>query len=253
MSKARKWARGGRGQPRICMTCGLMAENKAPIHCTEERHHAYSESRHKDKNNRSRMKRENRRRLGIREADLRGGVSRHGRVKEPDMPGEMWLPVYEQYSVSSLGRVRSVYGWLMRQQATDGYKRVTLALKTGKKTVTVHSLVCGAFHGDRPPGMQAAHNDGNPENNRACNLRWATPVENASDKRRHGTMPIGEKAGTAKLTEETVRNMLGDHSSGLRVVQIAKKYGIDSGRASLIVRGLSWKHVFNEFQSPSHK
>ena len=42
----------------------------------------------------------------------------------------------------------------------------------------VHRLVCEAFHGPCPPGMEVLHLDENGLNNRPENLRWGTRKEN---------------------------------------------------------------------------
>lgn len=57
--------------------------------------------------------------------------------------------------------------------------------------VSVHILVCEAFHGPRRLGLEVAHNDGNRLNASATNLRWATRLANIADKWLHGTMPGG--------------------------------------------------------------
>jgi hypothetical protein len=66
------------------------------------------------------------------------------------------------------------------------------------------------FRGPCPPGMEACHNNGDPTDNRLCNLRWDTHANNEADKIRHGTYFIrarlkGERNGNSKLTEEEVR------------------------------------------------
>lgn len=52
--------------------------------------------------------------------------------------------------------------------------------------------------------MQAAHSCGN--GHKGCvnprHLRWATPKENASDRKRHGTLKRGGSSTQAKLTQE---------------------------------------------------
>lgn len=57
----------------------------------------------------------------------------------------------------------------------------------------IHRMVASEFHGGALDDMQVAHWDGNKQNNRLENLRWATPSENAADKERHGTVLRGER------------------------------------------------------------
>lgn len=67
-----------------------------------------------------------------------------------------------------------------------GYLFVNLYQAAKVKTpVTVHRLVLEAFVGPRPDGMECRHLDGDPANNRLANLAWGSPVENASDRKRH--------------------------------------------------------------------
>ena len=54
-----------------------------------------------------------------------------------------------------------------------------LFCRRGHKTRKVHRLVCEAFHGPAPKGMNVCmHIDENAENNRPENLRWGTQKEN---------------------------------------------------------------------------
>lgn len=113
---------------------------------------------------------------------------------------ERWLPVvgYEGiYEVSDRGDVRSVdrmdvtgrslTGRVLKPYFDrKGYPRVALHAGSGQKTRVVPHLVAEAFHGARPSGMQVCHNDGNPGNNSASNLRWGEPRENMLDVVRHG-------------------------------------------------------------------
>lgn len=50
----------------------------------------------------------------------------------------------------------------------------------------VHHLVASAFHGDRPNGLVICHRNGDPQDNRASNLRYDTQSSNLKDMYRHG-------------------------------------------------------------------
>lgn len=72
------------------------------------------------------------------------------------------------------------------------YRRTVLCDPQGKRVNRfIHNLVCEAFHGPRPghwTEWHACHTNGDPLDNRAKNLRWATPRENNwDDQIRHGT------------------------------------------------------------------
>ena len=142
------------------------------------------------------------------------------------MSDEIWKPVlgYEGfYEVSSIGRVRSLDRWVERppqgtrlvrgrvlkqtvQVGRDfGYPYIKVCVNGVSKTKRVHTLVCEAFHGPRPAGMQVCHNDGTRTNNTVGNLRWGTPSENQLDRIDHGTSSIGERNPNARLSEPDVR------------------------------------------------
>ncbi len=149
------------------------------------------------------------------------------------------------------------------------YASLTLYRDAQPFVVSVHRVVCVAFHGEPPtPRHHAAHRDGNGTNNREDNLRWATPIENEADKILHGTaragkpsaVPIhhrprgirhgrhtmpertarGERTGTAKLTEAKVVAIRLDQRSRKA---IAADFGITVTMVGYIQRGLSWSHV----------
>lgn len=60
-----------------------------------------------------------------------------------------------------------------------GHLRVTV---NGRQRY-VHRLVAEAFLGPPARGMEVCHNDGDPSNNRAANLRWDTRSANVLDLR----------------------------------------------------------------------
>lgn len=104
------------------------------------------------------------------------------------------------YEVSSLGRVRSVSRLVSNgtghrlllertiRQAPDQTGRLFVALyASSQRTLKpVHVLVAEAFHGARPDGKVCRHLNGNELDNRATNLKWGTPSENAHDQVAHG-------------------------------------------------------------------
>jgi hypothetical protein len=173
-------------------------------------------------------------------------------------PLETWRPVfgYERfYSVSDFGRIRSerrtrmgksrklvtVNERIMRPTVdADGYQRVRLCNGMTKSMFNVHYLVLATFHGPRPIGMQACHNNGIPGDNRANNLRWGTPRSNQRDRLIHGTSSNGEQNGSAKLTETAVRDIRADCR---RNYDIAAEYGVSRRTIGRIKSGASWACV----------
>jgi HNH endonuclease len=143
------------------------------------------------------------------------------------MSAERWQQTeYDGYDVSTRGRVRS---WLKRGRGRHngyrerpvmvrpypsdrGYRRVSLS----GREVYVACLVLETFRGPRPTGSQARHLNSRQQDNRLSNLKWGTPVENASDKCRSGV-------GCAKLTMSDRENIRRSRTSASK---LARKYDV---------------------------
>ncbi len=170
---------------------------------------------------------------------------------EDEVANERWLPLadWPRFEVSSLGQVRTFYvkhGSEMRlgekpiikksHMTKDGHCQVVLRHLGKPQACYVHSLVLKTFVGDRPAGMQACHNNGNPADNRLTNLRWDTPSNNQIDSVYHGR-------STAKLTPRQIpviwrRLVAGDIPS-----RIAPKYKVTTAAIYSIKIGQSWGHI----------
>lgn len=143
---------------------------------------------------------------------------------------EEWKPIpgFEgYYEVSNRGRVRGIprtvetkNGRLLRikgrelsQSISEGYPVVTLSKGGVASQRRVHTLVLEAFVGKREHGLYACHFDDVRTNNLLENLRYATPAENESDKRRNGnhhemnkqTCPRGHLLRNPNLTKSSLR------------------------------------------------
>lgn len=177
---------------------------------------------------------------------------------------ENWRSVvgYEGfYEVSSLGRVRSVDRVFVRADGqrqgrkgrvlipgTSGRARQypSVTLRHGHRR-PVHVLVCEAFHGAKPsPEHEVAHWDGDPTNNAAENLRWATRAENSGDARRHGTSPLaigegGERNGHARLTWADVDAIRKACSAGASQASQVALFDVGKSQVHNIVTGKSWR------------
>ena len=138
------------------------------------------------------------------------------------------------YQVSDGGEVRSfkvsrrtpnapLPRALAPQRLPSGYLYVDLKDRGARRREYVHALVLEAFVGPRPAGCEAAHGNGDPSDNRAANLRWATPTENNADKRKHGTNVDGGSHYAARLTDNEARAVFGFPGT---TAEAAKAFGV---------------------------
>ena len=180
---------------------------------------------------------------------------------------EIWKPIpgwEDLYEASSLGHIRSLdrtvvsvskkgvrrawpkRGRILRPSATrKGYLGLVLS-RPGERKLTreVHRLVCLAFHGLPPTETRhAAHRNGIRSDNRAVNLKWATPKENQADQYEHGTRRLGERHPLSRLTEVEVLQIRRMAASGAVLADIDRCFGLSSGHSHNIVRRHSWKHI----------
>lgn len=163
---------------------------------------------------------------------------------------ERWLPIEGwNYEVSDQGRVRSAnpryIGRELRVPVAGygGYLRIELYRGKRRKLFSVASLVLTAFVCPRPPGYQAAHENGNRTDNRLTNLAWKTVSENTEDRFRHGTVAKGERSGRSKLTLEQVREMRALFAAGVSCRDVGLRFGVTKYQAWNIKRGRSWAGI----------
>lgn len=169
---------------------------------------------------------------------------------------EVWKDVvgYEGiYQVSNIGKVKSLnyknegYERELKQDNNNGYRQVALT-KDGKlRRHKVHRLVYEAFVQPIKDGMVVCHNDGDRANNHLSNLRMDTQSGNLADRKFHGTEITGEKNGSAKLTDEDVKEIrafYAEHSRKERYgAKIHEAYGVTPGIICSIVTRKIWKHI----------
>jgi len=170
-----------------------------------------------------------------------------------DEPTEEWRPIpgHDGYSASTQGRVRSeprtsvarpgwrrrIHGGVLRgYRRGDGYQ--VYALGRHAKHKRGHILVMATFVGPCPPGLVVAHRNGDPQDNRLSNLRYATREENAADAARHGTRAMGEAVGTSKLTEADVLEIRARRAE--RAEDLGAEFGVTMGSVRNIWARRRW-------------
>lgn len=115
----------------------------------------------------------------------------------------------------------------------------------GAKSMTAPRAMCIAAHGQPPtPEHETAHSCGN--GHLGCmnpkHLRWATKIENAADRDKHGRTRRGSQINTSKLSEDDVRAIRrrrGTESGA----SLAREYGISRNAVYYIISGKTWANL----------
>lgn len=156
------------------------------------------------------------------------------------------------YQVSSLGCIKSFPKYrkkistiLKPHQKTDGYLLVCLYKSNIRKDFYIHRLVLTTFIGPPPAGMICRHLNSIKTDNRLCNLKWGTYIENnGTDKIKHGTNLVGSKNHQSKLTEKDVKKIKKLLRQGrFKQIEIARIFNVTATLISLIKQDKIWKHV----------
>lgn len=134
---------------------------------------------------------------------------------------------------------------LLASERRGGYRYVHLSVDKQAYVVAVHKMVLLAFVGESPSGYEACHNDGNPKNNEASNLRWDTHANNNRDKAKHGTYLRGERHPLVKLTLD---NVIEIRRSSLPGVALSKKFNVRPCTISAIRTGRTWNQTHKIYE-----
>lgn len=129
------------------------------------------------------------------------------------------IPGFYGYEVSNYGLVRSFRyhsnGKILSPSLkNNGYLGVTLFVNGIKKYVSIHRLVCLAFIGKCPIGMQVDHINGVKSDNRLSNLRYLTRKENL------------RRGKHIKINESDKIKIVNEYINGGSPKKIAEKYGV---------------------------
>lgn len=132
------------------------------------------------------------------------------------------------------------WGWL---GTTDpkGYGRVM----HGGRHVRAHRLSWEVNRGPIPAGMQVLHSCDNPPCCNPAHLFLGTNADNVRDReiKSRRTAPAGSESSRSKLTEDAVRSIRIERSSGSTFASIASRYGVTPGAIRHIVAGRTWRNV----------
>lgn len=132
--------------------------------------------------------------------------------------------------------------WI-RETDSHGYGQIRV---NGPK-VLAPRVAWERVHGPIPAGMHVCHCCDNPRCVNDVHLFLGTNRDNVLDKmakgRHHHMGAKGERSGTAKLTDEQVREIRARVAGGEVQRAVARSYGVGPMAVSRIVRGERWGHV----------
>jgi hypothetical protein len=150
------------------------------------------------------------------------------------------IPGYSPYYASDDGRVwRDGRPRSSRPHRND-YLMVTLSIRGRQFTRYIHRLVCAAFHGPCPSGMECRHLNNDRQDNRPENLEWATRADNLADKVKFGTVLRGVAIRCAILNERMVLEARSRAKAGERWDGIADQWGVKKKVLADAISGRRW-------------
>ena len=159
----------------------------------------------------------------------------------PDLPGYSFGSNGSVWACWTRGRnprPSGTYHPLKLFPTPDGYFITRFKTAAGMKTLKISHLILLAFVGPRPEGTEARHLNGIRDDNRATNLAWGTKSQNEIDKVLHGNNNL------AKLTPDTVREILSLLNAGLTPKEVAPRFGITAQHVRRLRRGGErWCHL----------
>ena len=168
-------------------------------------------------------------------------------------PNWTQIPSCPFYEASDTGQVRRVAGYggkgrravprnLAPIKDKDGYLKVTLHLGglDKRREGRVHQLIAEAFIGPRPLGFVVNHKNGIKDDNRPCNLEWASTYDNEAHAVANGLKVRGNRQHASKLTEGKVRNIRILLQNGMRQADIARRFSLCQATVSEIHRKRIW-------------
>lgn len=128
--------------------------------------------------------------------------------------------------------------WKWNANNLRGYGR----FQFNGKSRSTHRLAAQDFYGAIPVGAHTLHTCDNPSCVNAKHLYFGSNQDNVDDRTRRGRSAKGEKANTAKLTEEAIlaiRELRGFMSTSC----IGDLYGVNKTTIRRVLSGEAWSHV----------
>ena len=148
---------------------------------------------------------------------------------------EEWKDVlhYTGYKISNLGRIKGIYGYLLKPSLCKGYRQVNLSRsEDGRKTFRMSRLTYQHFGEDEwNPDLTVDHINHDIEDDRISNLRLISLSKNSSNRQLKGHYRGVHRYGN-KWRAQITRIYLGTFDTELEAAQARDKWIIDNGLES---------------------
>lgn len=129
--------------------------------------------------------------------------------------------------------------WEWQGARIGGYGK----FKINYKQVAAHRFSYELEYGEIPDGLFVCHQC----DNRACvrpdHLFLGTPADNVEDAIQKDRWARGERSGRAKLTTAQVQEIRALREEGVKLQEIADRFGISDSAVQFIVARKNWRHV----------
>ena len=157
-------------------------------------------------------------------------------VKKHPRPKLAWLLAHANFKSDECLRWPFKYS----ERADGAFRGV---FRYGNSAISASRKMCELAHGRAPTSKhESAHSCGNSWCFNPNHLHWATKIENEADKIIHGRVAKGERNGSAKLTNEIVRQVKGRISSENETINaIADSLGVCHKTIQRIKNQTRWK------------
>ena len=127
---------------------------------------------------------------------------------------------------------------------TDHYCEVCMHHNGKDYYKRVHRLVATAFIPNPKNKPQVNHMDCIKTNNEMINLEWCTAYENIQHAKKHGLMPVGERMGTNKYSNDQINDVCKLLESNKYTLQeISEKTNVYIDTVRDIKNHKSWIHI----------
>lgn len=131
--------------------------------------------------------------------------------------------------------------WLWTGYLSDGYGRIHV--KRDGRQVKVHRFSYELHKGPIPEGLVVRHTCDVPHCVNPEHLVLGTQRDNIADSVERGRVQHGERSGRARLTNEKVLELRRMYADGVRVEDLAARFGIAVPGVTSVAIGRVWKHV----------